>query len=372
MLKVLHVIPNLKKGGAERICLDICNELNKRQDVEVKLILLEDSNEYQFLSKDLDLEIVNCSISYSILNKDSIDVNDLREKIINFSPDVIHSHLFMAELCVKHTELFDIPNFFHIHDNIKQLKKNNVFKFRSKTDVTRYYERHIYNRLVKKSNSTLICISKDSYDYSARNILCKRIELLSNAICIDRFANQVNRDIDSFNLITIGSLVKKKGHEFLVKVVSEIKKKSDKRVNLIIVGDGALHSNLANQIAQLNLENEVKMTGIIDFPENLLKASNLYVHGASEEPFGLVLIEAMAAGLPVVTTDGKGNVDLIRQGENGFLLQDRNVENFSRKVIECLEDQTEYERMSNYAIEFSREFDISLYVEKLIGIYQST
>ena len=94
MLNVLHIIPDLSKGGAERISLDICNELQKRENVLTKIIVFRDVNHYEFLSKDLDIEIIPSSVSISIKSPPQTDVSLLQSSVDSFRPDVLHLHLF--------------------------------------------------------------------------------------------------------------------------------------------------------------------------------------------------------------------------------------------------------------------------------------
>ena len=75
MLNVLHVIPDLSKGGAERITLDICNELQKKKGVNTKVIVFRDVNQYQFLTKKLDIEVIPSSISISFIRGSKTNIS---------------------------------------------------------------------------------------------------------------------------------------------------------------------------------------------------------------------------------------------------------------------------------------------------------
>ena len=98
--------------------------------------------------------------------------------------------------------------------------------------------------------------------------------------------------------------------------------------------------------------------------------SHVYVHTAYYEPFGLVLLEAMAAGLPVISLDGKGNRDLIYDGENGFFIEDRKPAIFAKRIVELKHDTVLWKAFSNSGREFVKKFDIRAYVQKLLDIYK--
>ena len=79
--------------------------------------------------------------------------------------------------------------------------------------------------------------------------------------------------------------------------------------------------------------------------EDYLKNANLYVHPANYEPLGLVIIEAMASGLPVISFDGNGNRDLMIHGENGYIFQEENAKLFAEKIIDLMNDSEKYEQI---------------------------
>src|SRR5690554_6635174 len=92
---------------------------------------------------------------------------------------------------------------------------------------------------------------------------------------------------------------------------------------------------------------------------------------ATYEPFGLVFLEAMAAGLPIVTLDGKNNRDIIENDKNGYLFEEEKAELFADKIIEYTSDLEEYKRLSNYAQDYAKQFDVSTKVKELVKFYES-
>ena len=126
---------------------------------------------------------------------------------------------------------------------------------------------------------------------------------------------------------------------------------------------------LFRSILEGNLQDNVLQHGNVNNVEEYLWQSDIYVHSAYYEPLGLVLLEAMAAGLPVVTLDGRGNRDLIVQGKNGYMVYEQNAEQFADRILEIWNDQQKYMEMSAFAQEFARQYDIKEYVDKLMDIY---
>jgi glycosyltransferase involved in cell wall biosynthesis len=109
--------------------------------------------------------------------------------------------------------------------------------------------------------------------------------------------------------------------------------------------------------------------GSVENVENYLWTADIYVHSAKSEALGLTIIEAMAAGLPVVTLDGKGNRDLIESGKNGYMIFNEDADEFAEKVLEIWKNKEIHKTMSQYAENYARKFDISDYIERLLSIY---
>ena len=93
-LRIIHIIPNLNTGGAERLVLDICNEIKTYKDHRVELITFSDNNEYSHLTKNIKWHVIHSKFSPSILKKNMINLEKLQQFIIEFEPDIIHSHLW--------------------------------------------------------------------------------------------------------------------------------------------------------------------------------------------------------------------------------------------------------------------------------------
>ena len=371
MIKVLHIIPNLKKGGAERICLDICNELYNHKGIQVKLVLLSNDNEYEFLSKNLDIQVINDKVKYSISGKSIIKLDELKQIVNEFKPNLIHSHLYEAEIYIKELQEYTIPNFFHIHDNIIQFAKLQALQLFSKSNLVNQFERRIYLKHLKKNPTNCISISKDVQNYLKDNLPKKSIKnlFLPNAINYDRFKNSKIRNLNQIDLITIGSLVPKKGHAFLIDVVYELKKITSLKVNLIILGEGLQRASLEKKIDELDLKNNIELKGLVNYPETFLENANLYIHGAIYEPFGLVIIEAMASGLPAFSTDGRGNRGLIKNNITGYFFKKRDPKLFAKKIFELTENPKKYKEISGNSVEYAKKYDIKQYVDKLIEFY---
>ena len=132
MVKILQIIPNLRKGGAERLVIDIVRALNRNKVNKVKLILFENNIEYE-VDDILDLiEIIPSKVQLSIYKKNQLDISTLQKSIENFKPDVIHSHLFEAEIVSRSCYYPAAKWFTHLHDRMLPFENLKLFKIQAK------------------------------------------------------------------------------------------------------------------------------------------------------------------------------------------------------------------------------------------------
>jgi glycosyltransferase involved in cell wall biosynthesis len=377
-MKILHIIPNLKKGGAERIVIDIVRILNQNTSYQVKFILFEDKIEYDVEDIKKLIEIVPSKVQLSITKKHQLSITELQKTIELFQPDSIHSHLFEAEIVSRSCTFPKAKWFTHSHDRMSSLNNLNLFSIKSKRALTNYFEkRYLLKCYRKNGGNNFIAISEDISNF-LRTVLPKdlqSIQLLQNAIDVKRFEKPVDfvseSDNSEFKLISIGRLDKNKNHQLLIDVVLDLKNRKIP-VHLTILGEGDERISLQEKIVQLNLSDQLSLVGLQEKVEMYLWNADLYIHSAITEGFGLTIIEAMACGLPVVCTDGKGNRDLIQEGENGFMVGERDQKLFADKIELLLKNDNLRQEMGEKARKFAQGFGIEKYVESLLLLYKNT
>ena len=370
-MKIVHIIPSLKKGGAERLCLDICNALSKVERIQVRLITFSYINEYSFLTEGIDWKVIPANVKLSIFRKNQYYISELQNAINEFKPNIIHTHLFEAEIISRFCHYPSAKWFSHCHDNMVQFRNISPANFLSKQALTNYYEKKVllYRYKINEGNH-FIAISKDTEAYFKETAKPYLVTLLPNAIDYHKFHNPKpeNKPGNILRLVNIGSFIETKNQGFLLKVASILKKRSIP-FELHLLGDGAKKTALEIRAKNFGL-GRVFFHGLVDRVEEILWESHIYVHSALSEGLSLTTLEAMAAGLPVVTLDGKGNRDLIIQGKNGFMIFEQDAQQFANKIIEIWQNKTLFKEMSVFAQEFARKYDIKDYVDRLLEVYK--
>jgi glycosyltransferase involved in cell wall biosynthesis len=376
-VKILHIIPNLKKGGAERLVIDIVRALLKLSSNKVKLILFEGKIEYPIEDIAPYIEVVPAKVSLSVWKRNTYEIDRLQNAIESFQPHIIHTHLFEAEIVSRSCNFPHAKWFTHVHDRMPSLKKLRITSLFSKRDLTNYFERKfLLHRYASNGGNQFVAISQDISSYLLQIVPPKKnkVILLKNAIDVKRFVSTAEKNTSDtstiFKLISVGRLDQNKNHVLLIECVS-ILKTMGQLVHLTILGEGDQRTVLENRIQALHLDNEVSLPGTVGHVEHHLWESNLYLHAALTEGFGLTIVEAMAAGLPVVALDGGGNRDLVENGINGYLIAQPDAKLFAEKIINLLQNHQIRSDMGKYAAQFAVQFSIEPYGEKLIDIYKN-
>jgi glycosyltransferase EpsD len=354
----------LRKGGAERLVIDICKFSALQPNLEVRLLFFDGDNEFQEECNLFYVKQVKVSYEISLLRKNKIDVKELQEQINIFLPHVINTHLYAAEFVSRLCEAKKSKWFSHVHGFAPQYKKGNKIKKR----IIYAYERWLIS---KGDPIVFIAVSNGIKEFLQKYFITKRrIEVLLNAIEVEKFTNLQKRTLNKkdIRLISVGNLVENKNHLFLIEVMKKLKQK-EFSFSLSIVGSGVLEEKIFTKINQENLP--IFLEGKQSDVSSYLKKSDIYVHCAKKEAFGLTILEAMASGLPVVTLNGVGNSVLIKQGENGYLIKDEEVNLFVEAIMNCICSDHVYKKMSDKSVQMAKKYSINNYILNLQTIYFS-
>ncbi len=207
----------------------------------------------------------------------------------------------------------------------------------------------------------------------------KRIEILPNCLDTEIFRPNIKTNLkekmrlqDHRLILYVGRLYKDKGVEYLIKAVKTVKNEHPD-VKLVIAGAGPERGNLELQVDRLNLQGSVLFVG--SFPHQkiheLYNVCDVFVLPSLIEPFGMVLIEAMACGKPIIGSRVGGIVDIVEDGTNGFLAQPKDSHQLAIKIEMLLADKKlRRELGSNGRKRVENTFSYKAIAEKAVKIYE--
>lgn len=164
--------------------------------------------------------------------------------------------------------------------------------------------------------------------------------------------------------ICIGRLIPRKGFTTLLDAWTMIP-----AAHLIIVGDGPLSETLQQKARDRHISERIHFTGFVseEHKHQLLRNSDMYVSAALHEGFGIVFLEAMGAGLPIVTTANGGQADFLDSGKNAIFAQENNPKAIASAVNELLANKTLRHTMSKENIEHAKKYS----VDRMASAYEN-
>ncbi len=181
------------------------------------------------------------------------------------------------------------------------------------------------------------------------------------------------RYADGFDhlLVFSGRIVKQKGLEHLLEAMKLVIKEYPK-TRLLIIGKGSLRQELEKKARKAGIRDNVMFLGFL--PENemayIYSSSDLFILPSISEPFGMVLVEAMASGLPCIGTEVGGIPEIIRDGDSGFIVPPKDPEKLAARIIEVLSDETLRKKMGRKGREIAlKKFDWDIIAEKTERFY---
>jgi glycosyltransferase involved in cell wall biosynthesis len=283
----------------------------------------------------------------------------------NIKFDLIHSHFTWSAgyAGAKLKEKYGVPFIVTAHGY-------DIYDLPFRDDEWKEKIKYVLNAadyIITVSNSNLECIKKLNV-----KTLVKVIPngFNSNLFC-PRESNECGKTLslplDKEIILTVGNLEVVKGHKYLIEAMKEVVKRN-KNVLCIIVGSGKLKNKLEKQIKKAGLENYVKLAGGKPHDEIpiWMNACDLFVLPSFRESFGVVQIEAMACGKPVVATYNGGSEEIITSEDYGFLVEPANPKDLAEKILIALEKEWADEKIRKYA----EQFRIENNVKEVLEVYK--
>ena len=259
-----------------------------------------------------------------------------------FKPDLIYSHWFLPQgiNCHLISKIFNIPHSFTSHSyDVEVCKK---IPFIGKTLVHAAFEHMTACTVV--SQKTLEGI-KYFYSNEEWENIKNKIQIIPMGIATPQKTTAQKKD---FSVVFLGRFVPKKGIHFLLEAVAELAKDL-KNIHLTLAGDGPEKKDIIKKVAQLDISAHVAMPGFVTekAKQKLLETTDLYVLPSIDDGSGdreglpVSLLEAMSYGAICIATYNSGVEDVVADGINGYLVEQKNASSLQQKIRQALSKAAE-------------------------------
>lgn len=360
-MNIVYVITGLSLGGAETITVCLANEMRRRGH-HVAILYLTGEN---WFKDRIDRDIIVQSLGLS-KNPFSLLKAQLKAKqfLKVFSPQVVHGNMVHANIFVRLLRLHcHIPPLISTEHN-----KNIEGRLRMKI--------YQYTDFLSDINTN---VSREATTYFIQQKAFGRNKSMTvyNGIDLVRFGRNEDKRLkirtqysvsnNEFLFLNVARLTPAKDHVNLLLAFKETCSICPD-IKLLIVGDGELKKELEEKVKELKLINNVIFAGPHIHIEDYYSAADCFVLSSAWEGFGLVLAEAMAANLPVLTTDAGGCAEVVDDYEyvvpthDPFLLADK-----MKKIV--IMSPEEREQLGNTNKDKAKRFDINSIVKEWEDLY---
>jgi len=289
--------------------------------------------------------------------------------------DVLHCHVpsLLSLACVLEARKKGVPSIATNHLLSETFSRNLFFDSARFNNFFYKIVNSFYNLV-----DIVLCPSIYGLKTLRKYGLKAKALVLSNGIELSKFSPNLNHEQfdaefglkeENRKILYVGRLMEEKGLDVLLNAYSIVNAKMP-NTNLIIVGKGHLRANLEEGADKLGLENVV-FTGFIS--DSLVRqayaSSDLFVLPSYAEIQPLVLLEALAMGLPAIGTRVGGVPEMIVDGKNGYVLKPGDHEGMAEKIITILNDDTLRKEFSRNSLRMARSHDIEKSADKLERLY---
>lgn len=356
-MKILYVINTLDIGGAEKLLVDIIEKLDDL-NYEIGVYFLNLENTF-LLNRLMNTKV--CIYKSRISFYSPVHIYNIVKYVKKY--DIIHANLFPSLYWVALARVF-------LDSKVKLVyTEHSTYNKRRDKRFFAYVERFIYSRYDK-----IIAISPQVRESLISWVgLSQKIEMIENAIDVHKYRNSFshNKTIfkiqnDSIVILMSARFTMAKDQATLIKAFALLKQNN---VVLVLVGEGPLKKDCIALTSQLGLLDSVFFLGAREDIPPIIQMSDICVLSSHWEGFGLVAVEYMAAGKPVIASDVPGLNDVVRGA--GILFEAGNVHDLFIKLQSLIVNADYRREVSRRCEKRSMQYDISRLVDSYVNLYKS-
>lgn len=367
MKKILFYMYNLGGGGAERTIVNIINNLDKEK-YEVVLVISSNQN-----TDYLDLINNNTKIINLNVERHRYVIRKLSKVIRDEKPDLLFSTLNMNNIILMLARLLSfkrIPTIIRVANNMTLSGENSLLN-----KIAVYI---FYNFFANK----VVALSKGVKDDLISNFKVNKdkIKVIYNPVDLNLINKLKNKPIVSEKIfleenkkliIAVGRLAKIKDYPTLLRAFKKVVTKNN--VKLLILGKGPEENKLKNMCKEMGIENKVIFLGFKDNPYKYMSIADVFVLSSKSEGFAHVVVEAMAIGIPVISSNcNSGPPEIIGNNRYGILFPVGDHDQLAKELDELLNDQSKANNYVKKGYQRANFFDAHAIVQEYENLFSTS
>ena len=212
----------------------------------------------------------------------------------------------------------------------------------------------------------LVTINWEDYHWAEKHLRVPRLEhidgigvdfsRLCDAECREEKRVELGIAPDELMILSVGELQTRKNHEVMIRAVAKL---NNPKVRYVICGRGVLLERLQKLAEELGIGNQVSFLGYRKDVPQIMRAADIYAHPSKREGLGLASLEAMACGLPLVTSNVQGIPDYVENGVTGFMCGPTDVDSFEKYLRLLIQDKGLREQIAVTNLQQSERYAVT-------------
>ncbi len=366
MKKVIQIITRLDKGGSAELVLQTCSKLVE-QNFEVLLISGKTKNppfDIDNYVRQNGFKIIYVSQLIRNINP-ILDIIAFLKLLIILKkqlPDILHTNTSKAGFIGRIAGYFaGIKKIFHSpHGHI-------FYGYYSK-NITKLFI--LMEKIATKFSTKIFNLTeKGKQDHINQKIgKSDKFAVSSCEVDLSKFKSIQPKELsnEKIKILWIGRFVPIKNPEMVLDVAKNLR---NKNIEFRMVGDGECFQNIKDKIKQKNLTNIILPGYQTDLLPELYNA-DIFIITSKNEGFGRVIVDAMAAGLPVIGTNVGGIPEIITENINGFLVNTNDDKKMAKIISELIDNKNNYSQISKNNLKKSQKYSLDSYVTNITYFYK--
>jgi glycosyltransferase involved in cell wall biosynthesis len=365
-MKIVHILPDMHTGGAQKLCIDICNELAKNEENEIVLLSVEKlTDQQQIMYQKLGDKVEFISVGKE--GKSPFIIFKVAKAIAAIKPDITHTHIRGQLLAALGLILYGKPNIHTIHNVAdKELPMSRLrvhkllYKFFDFTPVS------ISDQILESAK----VFYDNKYPLKIDNGTAK-LEPTDKYEETKTFMRGLRKDENTKIFVSMGRLFPVKNQELMIEATENLIAEGFD-VQLVILGSLDVVPEYAKKCQDMIKSKEnIHLRGEVSNVSDYLLESDFLCFSSTYEGLPIAIIEAMSIGVPTVSTAVGGVPDVVIEGDTGFLSEDLSVASFQASMKRAvLDNSVSKERLltffeDRFSIEKCANSYLELYKEKV-------
>lgn len=364
--KVLHIITGLEVGGAETNLARVMPRLEENFENRICCLIGRGLMRKKFEKNNIPVYYLDIKGLFDFFNP--FVILRFKKIIKEFKPDIIETYLIHSDLFGRiWGRFFSIKKIICNHrGSLLQWKWLAFFDRITSFLVTKYVFQtpSAQKEILRKFN-----LKKD------------KTEVVPNVINLDDFEFTIDKNeklkelgikSEGINIVSVSNLRIGKGQKYLIEAFEKIYKEGYKNINLLIIGDGDQKGALENQANSCFSKNKIYFLGKRSDVLEILKIGDIFVLPTFYEGMSNAIMEAMASGLGIITTDIDVNKDLIENNYSGILVPVKNSQKISEGLEKLIKDPEERKSLGENAYqEIKEKYSLDIVYQKIATLIES-